>query len=251
MPHYRESNMMTIKSKFRLGAILLFLFLLTGFGVASFIAIRILIENNWILDTKSWFGFGFVFSLFILGLIYVFAFTKTIVLKSDILIVKYLFRFKTYECKFDNIDGYRWKYINQPRAVDYKSIKIKTKENIIFTISDFEYSNLRELEKMIVDRFALKITKKWIIPNPQETDFEFKKSNSFDIEQAKDIRVVTIVFGLCCILVISFFLFTLVDNARFELKYFIFILPPFLGLFFLVNKLLKTNKYLKEKKNEA
>jgi len=242
---------MTIKSKFRLATILLLLFLLLGLGFAFCIAIKLLTKDNVVLDTKSLVGISFVFSLFVAGIIYVFAFTKSIELKDDSIVIKYLLRLKTFEFKFDYIDGYRWIYKNQSGAVDYKSIKIKTKENKTFTISDFEYSNFRELEKIITKKIALRITRKWLIPNQQEIEEEFKKSYQFDISQAQNIKILAYITVLGCI-VFDFFIFkNIISKTSFSLTDLIFVTLLTLGLFLLVKKILKTNMYLKEIKNGA
>lgn len=198
------------------------------------------------MSPMSWVGFTLMFGLFLSGLFCVFAWTKTIKLENSSLTVRYIFRLKTSVYDYKDIVGFRWKYIGSFRWVTYKSIKIKTNSNKILTISDFEYSNLKKLEKIISTKVALRITNDWIVPNQQENENERVRSAKFDIDQAKEIKVFIIISGLLLVVSISFILHAIIAKADYSLRDLLFILAPVLGVSLLTNKFLKTNKYIKE-----
>lgn len=100
----------------------------------------------------------------------------------------YPFRFQKFTYKKEDILGFRYKYLNG--KVNYKSLKFRTKGgNRTFSISDFETSNLRELEKLSLICFDLRAGKEFMKLTDREKRREIEISKGFDYEQAKDIRL--------------------------------------------------------------
>jgi hypothetical protein len=74
--------------------------------------------------------------------------------------------------------------------VNYKSLKFRTKgDKRTFSISDFETSNLRELERFSLGHFDLRAGKEFSKLTDRQKSREIEMSKAFDYEQAKDIRL--------------------------------------------------------------
>jgi hypothetical protein len=99
------------------------------------------------------------------------------------------------------MEGFRYKYLMA--KVDYKAIQFKTKDGHKFTVSDFETSNLRELEKTCLKIFELKTTEKFLPLDEEGKKREIQSSRYFDIAQAKQIRDMLIIGIIFTIIIIG------------------------------------------------
>jgi hypothetical protein len=130
--------------------------------------------------------FGSLFIGGVAGLIW-FTLKIDIDLIADRVSFHYPFRFQKFTYEKEGILGFRYKYLSG--KVSYKSLKFRTKgDKRTFSISDFETSNLRDLEKFALQHFDLRAGKEFtkLVEDQKETEVEISKA--FDYEQAKDIR---------------------------------------------------------------
>jgi hypothetical protein len=125
--------------------------------------------------------------LFVSSCLAIIWFTKTIEVDeiSSIVKVSYPFRFTSSTFDFDEVQGFRYKYLTA--KVDYKAIQLKLSNGKIYTISDFETGNLRAFERMCQNEFELKGENFKTLTSAQQKS-EIKNSHAFDVEQAKGIR---------------------------------------------------------------
>lgn len=122
----------------------------------------------------------------------------------------YPLRFSSTTIKFENIVGFRYKYLNG--RIGYKSLQVKTSAGQTFTFSDFETENLREFEKEFIELFDLRRGKDFNELNRQQRDFELKNSKAFDIEQAKEIKFMLFTVIVLIIVVFATFIKKIIDN---------------------------------------
>jgi hypothetical protein len=103
--------------------------------------------------------FSFLFVGSVIGLIW-FTLKIGMDLSADKITFHYPFRFQKFIYKREHILGFRYKYLSG--KVNYKSLKFKTKgDKRTFSISDFETSNLRELERFSLGHFDLRAGKEF------------------------------------------------------------------------------------------
>ena len=102
--------------------------------------------------------------------------------------VKYPFRLKIKKYSFDDILGYYFSTMNGGRGPEYKVIYFKMKDGNEYGITDFETSNLRELERYSIKYFSLwDKVKSEIASKERETEI-LQEYQNFDYKQAKEIR---------------------------------------------------------------
>lgn len=147
-------------------------------------------------------------ALFLIGLVAIVWFTKvisvnTIQRKVSIFLP---FRLKTVVCDFDEIIGFRYKYLTA--RIDYKAVQLKTKDDKIYTISDFETKNLRQYEQFCLKEFEIKGDNFKNLTSLQKTN-EIESSTRFDIAQAKEIKF----FLFLGYAILGFVLFMIVENS--------------------------------------
>ncbi len=113
----------------------------------------------------------------------------------------YPFRLKTTTLKFDEILGFRFKYLKAVR-IDYKALQIKTKTGATFLFSDFETANLRDFEDQFLLHFELRKDRNFAELSGQTKEEEINESRLFDYEQAKTIRLLLfILIGFCVFMI--------------------------------------------------
>lgn len=134
--------------------------------------------------------FFFLFgTLFIAGIVAIIWLTLTIEfdLAKRTIQFTYPFRFQTFKYSFNDLLGFRYKYLNG--QIEYKSLKFRTKgDRRVFSISDFETVNLRDIERFAISNFDLRADKDFKKLTDKEKDEEIEWSREFDFIQAKDIR---------------------------------------------------------------
>lgn len=179
-----------MKTEFRITTIIFAIGLL---GACATIPLLILskgdINNLGQLPTGVIVFLGLFGSLFIGGVVGLIWFTLKIDidLLADRVTFHYPFRFQKFTYKKDDILGFRYKYLSG--KVNYKSLKFRTKgDKRTFSISDFETSNLRDLEIFALQHFDLRTGKEFTKLTENQKNTEIEISKAFDYEQAKDIR---------------------------------------------------------------
>ena len=185
-----------MKTQFRIATILLSIFLLGMFGGIPTLILST-VDNNEQLPTGVIVFFVLFSSLFlasIVGLIW-------LTLRVDIDPVEhtieftYPFRFQKFKYHFDNLLGFRYKYLNG--KIEYKSLNFRTKgDKRTFSISDFETGNLREIEQFAIANFDLRGDKDFKKLTDKEKKEEIDWSRQFDFNQAKDIRFYLVIYTL-------------------------------------------------------
>ena len=178
-----------MKTKFRITTIFFAIGMLGAFGtIPAFIISKDI--NNLVQLPTGVIVFLILFSsLFIGGVFGLIWFTLKvdIDLIADRISFHYPFRFQTFNYQQEDILGFRYKYLNG--KVNYKSLKFRTKsDKRTFSISDFETSNLRELERFALEHFDLRNGKEFAKLTDKQKNNEIEISKAFDYEQAKDIR---------------------------------------------------------------
>lgn len=136
--------------------------------------------------------------LFIGGLFSIAWFTLLIRIDyaTEEIVLMYPFRFQKKIFHFKNVNGFRYKYLNA--KIDYKALQFSICDRI-YTVSDFETSNLRQLEKISLKTFDLR-GEKFRKLTDQGKKREVLISQRFDIQQAKDIRFLLILATFFCVL---------------------------------------------------
>jgi len=236
-----------MKSRFRKETIVLFLLFLAISGIGSYVIIRFWIEKNSISSPTLGNSLALTLGPFLLGFFYMVINSKTIEFTYEEVIVKYLFRFRTDVFKYTDIRGYQWKYLGSSSLINFKTIHILTSHSKI-KLPDFAYANFRELEKYITGKLELKITDEWRNPSPEERKMLIQRSVGFDLKHAKDMRIYSFVW----LLLFFFFILTISYNnlgkRTSTVDDIILIILSFIGLFFMIRKFTKSNRFVKEKK---
>ncbi|QEC53129.1 hypothetical protein EDD80_10497 [Anseongella ginsenosidimutans] len=105
---------------------------------------------------------------------------------SERITFTYPFRCKRRTYHFNEVYGFRFRYLRG--RIDYKAIQFKTLDGRKFIISDFETTNLREIEQFCFANYTLLAGKTFRQLDEAEKLEEINKSRQFDISQAKGVR---------------------------------------------------------------
>lgn len=130
-------------------------------------------------------------------------------LKTISFVYPLMFQSKTFY--FDEIIGFRYKYLNA--RVPYKSLQIRSKSGQTYILSDFETQNLKELESKFLQLFDLKKGKHFSKITQKQKEIEINNSKAFDRKQAKEIKFYLYLVIAFCIFLIGDFLSRYVNNA--------------------------------------
>lgn len=187
-------------SRIRLLTIFFSLAMLTAFGSVPYILFykKGLTEVNVATVTAL-----FMFLLLISGIIAIF--WLTLIIKIDIqqkqITFFYPFRLKRTKLKFDEILGFRFKYLSG--RVEYKALQLKTKSGQTFTFSDFDTANLRDFENQFVKHLELRRGNTFTKLSQKDKESEIQNSRVFDYGQAKEIRFMLFLAIGCCIFILG------------------------------------------------
>ena len=228
-------------TKIRPLTILLAITILFCLGTMIFVAIKNLVSNIQIFPYSLTI---FLVILFFSGVFCVIYFT--LVIRNDlnkrIITFYYPFRFvrKTYH--YSEIIGFRFKYLPS-QFINYKAIQIKTNDGKLYIISDFETSNLREIEKIAIENFKLARDKSFIILDQSRKEEELLKSHYFDISQFKSLRVFYIMTVIACGILLFYMTYSLTEvsgpPANHKVVLLVLICICFFGAFF---KIVRSHK---------
>ena len=118
-------------------------------------------------------------------------FTRTLVITIDennkIITFFYPFKYSKHQYGFNEIITFSFSSW-LTKACVFKRINFKT-ENNIYTVTDFEIANFRDLEKYAIRNFNLSKGKGFEFINEIQKGEELENSMKFDISQAKDFRI--------------------------------------------------------------
>ncbi|WP_187312462.1 hypothetical protein [Hymenobacter sp. BT188] len=184
--------------------------------------------------------------LFVAGVFSVYWFTLIIIIHDDLnkILFIYPFRMKRKTYQFEDIIGFRFKYLNA--KINYKSIQLKAKSGEKFLLSDFETANLRIFEASCFKHFELRADKSFRKLTREEHEAEIFASKVFDYEQAKDIKFHLIASILFLIVIGGVSLNEIISNTN---NFSRFLLTVFLLCILLVvliaRKLVKVNKEIR------
>jgi hypothetical protein len=193
-----------MKTRFRTTTIFFAYGMLGAFGTIPAFILSKDINNLGQLDTGVIVFLLLFGSLSIGGIVGLIWFTLQIDIDliADRITFRYPFRFQTFQYKTSEVLGFRYKYLNG--KVNYKSLKFRIRDaKRTFSISDFETSNLKDLEMFSLEHFDLRAGKEFSkLTDIQKTN-EIEISKAFDYEQAKDIRFYLGTFTLFLTAIIS------------------------------------------------
>lgn len=231
-------------SKIRPLTILFSLIMLTAVGTVPYISFIKKSESEY--NHTSIFIAAILFLLMLAGLFAII--WLTLIVKMDkerrIITFTYPFRLQSKTYNFEDIEGYRYKYLNG--RIAYKSLQVKTKYGQTFTFSDFETLNLREFENEFIKLFDLRSGKYFIKINQQQKESEINKSKYFDKEQAKDIRFYLYLALVICIIIIGDFLKKYINgDVKITVVIIITTISLIITLIATIIKLKKTNQKIK------
>lgn len=130
-------------------------------------------------------------------------------LKTITFVYPLMFQSKTFY--FDEIIGFRYKYLNA--RVPYKSLQIRSKSGQTYILSDFETQNLKELENKFLQLFDLRKGKLFSKITQKQKEIEINNSRAFDRIQAKEIKFYLYLAIAFCIVLIGNFLSLYGNNA--------------------------------------
>jgi len=231
-------------SKIRPLTILFSLGILTAFGTVSYVLFIKKGKNEFNVTSVT------AIILFLLMLAGFFAIIwLTLIVKIDkqrrTITLSYPFRLQSRTFNFDEIVGYRYKYLNG--RITYKSLQLKTKSGQTFTFSDFETLNLREFENEFIKLFDLRSGKYFTKINQQQKESEIKRSNYFDKEQAKEIRFyLSLALVICVVLIGDLIKRHIKDGTKITTVTIIAIISLIVTLIATIIKLKKTNQTIKD-----
>ena len=141
--------------------------------------------------------------------------------------------------------GFRYKFRYDRQNI--KIIKLKTTDGKVYGLSDWETSNIDQLENTCLNNFELKNGKEWASVDPDEKKALIKKSTDFSFESEKDKRFQLILFIL---LISGFIVFGFYDMVK---SHYLPIKPVLILIVMdvlLILKLISKQKQIKEKEKE-
>lgn len=211
MYHFQKDSGQRMTSRIRLLTIFFSLTMLAAFGAIPYLLFfkKGLTEIN--VATLA----GTVMLLLLIGGITA-IFWLTLIVKIDIyqkqIIFFYPFRRARTNLKFDEILGFRFKYLTG--KIEYKALQIRTKSGQTFTFSDFETANLRDFENHFIEHFELRRGKSFTRLSKKDREYEIQNSRGFDFEQAKEIRFMLFMAIAFCIFIAGTIIKKNIDNSN-------------------------------------
>jgi len=186
---------MKIRSRLRLIVIPVILFVILACGIVPFtFAQRFIKDKTFATEQDNTFWIILLVSLVFIAIQFYFLYiiiTKTLLItisqKLRSITFYYPLLFKKQIFSFEEIVGFRFSSVYS-KTNKYKSIIFKTKSSKTFSITDFETSNFRQIEKFSIDNFILRKGKTFETLSTEERENELNRNSKFDIQQAKDYR---------------------------------------------------------------
>jgi hypothetical protein len=199
-------------TKIRILIIILFLFILFIFGVDPYMSYFKGVSENKIITILMSF-------LFLSSLTAIVWYTQLIYfdLSKKKITLLYPLRFRMTTFDFDDILGYCYKYHTSSRKITTKTILFKVKKGVIFSISSFETSNLREIEKMCLETFDLRSEYNFSELNIRGKESRISASKEFDIKEAKDVKIALLL--ILVLIIFCLFLMVLISAKSYQLNY--------------------------------
>lgn len=216
--------------------------MLAGFG---FIPYKVFFEKH-VTEINIATIFSIVMAiLFLLGIFSIFWFTLIVHIDKSTqkITFNYPFRFQKTTFDFQEIVGFRFKYLFA--RIDYKAIQFRTKNNKTFTFSDFETENLREIEELCFETFELRADKAFKKLNETQKRKEIEESRQFDTNQAKEIRFALFAVIVFCLFIIVKSIQEYITIEMLTTKSTLLTISSTIIIFASIKKLIKTNKRLK------
>ena len=239
----QNKKLQNMRSKIRLLTIVFSLIMLTAFSSVPYI---VFIKNGLFELTFVSVIAVIMIALVFGGLFAIYRFTLIVDLDSDKsqVVFYYPFRFKRSSFNFNEILGFRFKYLSG--KIEYKALQIRTKSGYNFSFSDFETSNLRDFEDKFLIHFDLRQGKSFDELNKLEKEQEILNSKAFDIQQAKEIRFYFFLIIGFCIFLLAVIINKNVDSGiEFSNLSIVGILTILIILIFSVRKLKDIMKIIK------
>ena len=132
------------------------------------------------------FFFLFVLVYFIYKIIF-----RTLIIKfndeNKTIEFHYPFRFLKINYTFEQIEAIRFSVVYS-KICDFKCLILKTNDDKIYKVTDFEISNFTEIEKTALLNFKLTKGDNFKSLNKQEKEAEIEKNKIFDTRQAIEYR---------------------------------------------------------------
>lgn len=200
-----------LTTKIRLSTIIFSLAILTAFGTVPYI---VFIKQKTPDDSVLSIIAIVLFLLLMAGLISVIWLTLIIRINKQQRIITFIypFRLKSNTFTFDELIGFRYKYLNA--RIAYKALLVRTKTGKTYTFSDFETSNLREFEAEFIQLLDLRKGKHFSKISTNQKEIEINNSKVFDKEQAKDIRFYLYLIIIVSAVIIGDIISTLLTNSN-------------------------------------
>lgn len=200
---------MKIVSKLRLILIPLFLLIVVGLGNVPF---SVYIQNIGELRIYKNDGDIFwptqIFAVGILALIFFLIYrivTRTLILyiDTDLKTITFFYPFKRSKKQypFNEIKTFSLSYWHS-RVCDFKCLNFQTNDKI-YRFSDFEISNFRIIERVVIENFTLSLGKKFELIAEDLKQEEIQNNIKFDIDQAKSYRISCYMFLSLAIFIIA------------------------------------------------
>lgn len=221
-------------------------------GLIGFFTLSKINSDNQPVFIGIWVFSIFLILLFLMGILAIIRYGLKIYVDeiNKKITFSYPFRFKEYQYSFDEIFGFQYSYLST-KYIDYKCLKFKiVNDKKVFAVSDFETSNIRELEKISLEHLNLKSTN-WKNLTKLSKYQEIKESKEFDYEQAKSIRNSLIFPVLLYLFFIGFILKKYYLDQHELVRFHYIFIGVLIFLFFpTVIKLFKTLENIKQLKKE-
>ncbi len=229
-------------SKIRPLTILLILIVLCGFVTIPYNAF---IKKDIVTFNIASVIAMIVLLLFLAGLFGIIWLTLIVKLDKESKTITFFYplRLSSTTIKFENIVGFRYKYLSA--QINYKSLQVKTINGQTFTFSDFETKNLREFEKEFLELFDLRTGKSFNKLSQQQKEIEIENSRTFDIRQAKEIRfMLYLVIALLMVVFVKFIQEIIEDEIKNSIMTLILATISVMVLISTIIKLKRTNSFL-------
>ncbi|MEO6232784.1 MAG: hypothetical protein ABJB11_24090 [Ferruginibacter sp.] len=187
---------MKIKSKLRLDILLAATCLVCIAFIAPYLAylkISERFDKNYLKEPSIFLLIIFV-GLIFLGLVFYLFYeivTKTLVITindaNKTILFNYPFQFKKKEYLFNQVVGFRFSSF-YTRICDFKTLLLKTADNSLYTIPEFQIANFTKFEAFAIENFNLKKGIDFISLTTEGKIEELKENLTFNIEQARSYR---------------------------------------------------------------
>jgi hypothetical protein len=211
--------------------------ILTAFGSVVYV---LFVDDGLKFETGPLIVGAFFSILLIAGIVSIAWMTLIITVDktNQVITFTYPLRFSRKKYNFSEVIGFRFKYLNA--KVDYKALQYKTRDGRMFTISDFETSNLRKLESISLKYFDLKTGKTFESLSNEQKEVEILMSKEFDLVQAKDIKDFSLI-GIITFLIVGGIL---IDKKSFDRETLLILFIIGVLIIWMIVKYVNTKKVL-------